>query len=139
MIAVVAASHVDHLPREVIDAALAQVGPALADLAKTEVVIAEITLPGAALPCGIYGPAAGDPPVEESEVRYATRPGRKWPSRLIDRPTRPSDRVTLVAGPYEGQAVLYTAYAGPAAPPEAADPKADDAAKAFWAEHALVG
>jgi hypothetical protein len=135
---VIEKSHVDHLPRRVIDAAIAQIGQAMVELAKSQVVIAQVRIPGAQLPCGLYGPAMGDAAVDEAEVRYAKRPGRDWASRLVDRPMRPSDLVTLVCGPYEGEAVLYTAYAGAEAPREVNDPNADEASQSFWAEHALV-
>jgi len=51
--------------------------------------------------------------------------------------------VTIIAGPHEGHScILYTAYGGPAAPREAADPYIEseeerEASRAFWAVHAL--
>lgn len=139
MIEIVPKSHTDHLPREVIEQALEGVGAAFCDLAHHQVVIVTQRIPGAQLPCALYGPAMGDAPVEESEVFYQARPGRAWKSRLVDRPVRPYDKVTLVVGPFKGgRAVLYTAYAGPAAPREVNDPRADKDSTAFWAEHALA-
>ena len=53
------------------------------------------------VPCGLYGPIVGDPPVVEAEVSYAPRGTRAWSSRLIDRSTRPTRQVTVIAGPHE--------------------------------------
>jgi hypothetical protein len=92
-------------------------------------------------PCGLYGPDMGDEPVPESEVRYANRGEREWPSRLVDRPDRPTRMVTVIGGPHDGHAcILYTAYAGPCAPQEPRDPGCKDvpASEQYWAEHALA-
>lgn len=91
--------------------------------------------------CGLYGPTVGDAPVEETDVRYASRGNRAWDSRLVDRPARPTRTVTVIAGPYNDQScVLYTAFGGPCAPQETGDPdcKDVDASKKFWAQHALA-
>jgi hypothetical protein len=53
------------------------------------------------VPCGLYGPCMGDAPIGEDEVRYEKRGDRAWTSRLVDRPTRPTKRVTVIAGPHE--------------------------------------
>ena len=53
------------------------------------------------VPCGLYGPLMGDPPVPESEVTRAPRGSRTWSSRLVDRPARPCQQVTVIAGPHE--------------------------------------
>lgn len=95
------------------------------------------------LQCGLHGPAVGDEPVAEEEVRYECRPGRNWPSRICDRPQRSTSTVTIIAGPVgEHRCLLYTVYGGPAAPREALDPYIEseeerDASEAFWAVHAL--
>jgi hypothetical protein len=111
------------------------------------------------VPCGLWGPAMGDSPVAEGEVIYAHRGQRTWASRLVERPTRPTRLVTVVAGPHEepcltcrgdGLApgsssrcpedrceggklrhacVLYTAFGGPSAPQEPEDPGCKDLAK----------
>jgi hypothetical protein len=85
----------------------------------------------------------GDPPIRESDVYYAARPGRAWPSRLVCRPMRPTHLLTVVAVEQEGQWVLATVYGGPEAPREVADPNltgqryiAESAA--FWRDHALA-
>lgn len=97
------------------------------------------------VPCGLYGPAMGDEPVLESEVTYRVRDGRAGPTRTCTgwRRGRRTWKLTVVAGPHEGQpCVLYTAYGGPAAPREPWDPSLspEEAAesRAFWAVHALV-
>lgn len=90
---------------------------------KTAFFVETVELPVelSSLKSGIYGPLAGDPP---SAGFYAIRMGRPWPSRLIDKPVRPTRLLTVVAGPGEDESqpcVLYTAYGGPAAPKEPGD------------------
>lgn len=102
-----------------------------------------ITLPTelGTVPCALFGPLLGDPPIHEDEVVYARRGDRAWDSRLIDRPSRPQRQVTVIAGPHDGQpCVLYTAFGGPAAPQEPGDPGCKDptASAAFWRDHALA-
>lgn len=99
--------------------------------------------PGEKLECGLYGPVMGDPPVPESEVEYVVRGGRKGPSRLVPWVKRPTNKLTVIAGPDGDDAcVLYTAFGGPSAPREPWDPGLDEAgreeSKKFWAEHALT-
>ena len=97
----------------------------------------------------LYGPSCGDAPVPEAEVHYARRGDRRWDSRLIKAPKRPTRFVRVIAGPHaekcgtcggaggpcvlcEGRGtikfacVLYTAYGVsspdmPAAPKEPGD------------------
>ena len=93
------------------------------------------------VPCGLYGPIMGDPPIAETEVLHEQRGTRAWTSRLIERPTRPTRKVTVIAGPHDGNAcILYTAFGGPASPQEPGDPGCKDpvASAAFWREHALA-
>ena len=52
-------------------------------------------------PCGLYGPSMGDAPIAEDEVSHEKRGTRAWTSRLVERPTRPTRKVTVIAGPYE--------------------------------------
>jgi hypothetical protein len=98
---------------------------------------------GTRLPCGLHGPAAGDLPVLESDVHYRVRGNRKNASRLVNRPTRPTRQVTVIAGPAGDEpCVLYTAYGGPEAPREPGDTSIqswDEVQKSrkFWADHAL--
>lgn len=107
--------------------------------------IATVELPTElpSLSSGLYGPLAGDPAVDESEVYYAVRGSRKCASRLVGRPCRPTREITIVAGPHEGDpCVLYTCYGGPAAPREPGDTSLGTfeeivEARKFWAEHAL--
>jgi hypothetical protein len=91
--------------------------------------------------CGLYGPVMGDRPVEEEDVINEARGTRAWTSRLVERPSRPTRKVTVIAGPHDGyDCVLYTAFGGPAAPQEPGDPGCKDptASAAFWREHALA-
>lgn len=136
-------SHRDHVPRAVIDHVLASVRvPHGAHVA----YVVTIKLPqrvGSFVHCGLYGPAMGDPPVPESEVYYAARPGRAWPSRLVRRPLRRTHLLTVVAvEQVVGQWVLATVYGGPEAPREFEDPNLTgnaeiEASAGFWSHHAL--
>ena len=97
------------------------------------------------LECDLYGPAMGDPAVKESQVKHAARGKRKWTSRLINKPSRKTSMVTVIAGPHEGDpCVLYTAYGGPSAPREPGDPSVQkdqallEESEAFWSKHALA-
>jgi hypothetical protein len=94
------------------------------------------------VPCGIYGPVMNDPPIPESAVTYATRGGRRIPSRLISLPPRQVRIITVVGGPRAGlPCVLYTAFGGPAAPREPGDPRIREEMRQesveFWSVHAL--
>lgn len=53
------------------------------------------------VPCGLYGPTMGDPPVSDAEATRAKRGTRAWQSRLVDRPARPTRTVTVIAGAHE--------------------------------------
>ena len=99
------------------------------------------------LPCGLYGPCLGDAPVPDSEVVLVPRSGRAYPSRLVDRPSRPTRLLTVIAGPHtQLECMLYTAFGGPSAPREPGDlslegpnmAAAKAEAEAFWATHALA-
>jgi hypothetical protein len=96
------------------------------------------------LTCGLYGPAMGDEPVPEANVRYEVRGSRQWASRCVACPQRPTRYLTVIAGPHDGKpCVLYTAHGGPMAPREVGDTSLTDGAerdksRAFWAEHALA-
>lgn len=105
-----------------------------------EFVLKTIEIPGS-VPCGLYGPLMGDPPISGDEAYDEVRGGRGWPSRLVDKPMRQTNKVTVIAGPHgDKPCVLYTAYGGPAAPQEPGDPNARDkgASEKFWSEHALA-
>lgn len=94
----------------------------------------------------LYGPSAGDPPVDESEVYYATRGSRVGQSRMVHRSLRPTRWIRIIAGPHDGHpCVLYTAYGVATkdmaeAPREPWDPECKDveASKVFWSAHALA-
>jgi len=53
------------------------------------------------VPCGLWGPIMGDPPVDEADVHHGRRGDRPWTSRLVDRSTRSTRLVTVIAGPHE--------------------------------------
>jgi hypothetical protein len=105
--------------------------------------IETFTLPSelGTVPCGLYGPVMGDPPIGEDEVTYEKRGTRAWSSRLVALPPRQQHEVTVIAGPHEEHAcILYTAFGGPLAPQEPGDPGCKDptASAKFWREHALA-
>lgn len=110
---------------------------------KNEFFIETFTVPGASLDNALYGPIEGDPPIDESEVYYAKRGDRPGESRMIKRPLRKTNEVTVIAGPHEGKpCVLYTAYGGKLAPREPFDKglQGNDMvdSKEFWSKHALA-
>lgn len=131
-------SHVDHGLTE------AQICYLLERFADRETFFIEtIDLPAdlGTVPCGLWGPVMGDPPIAEDEVTHAPRGERTWASRLVKRPARLTRLITVVAGPHEMSAcVLYTAFGGPPAPQEPGDPGCKDpvASSTFWRDHALV-
>lgn len=95
------------------------------------------------VPCGLYGPIMGDPPITENQVFYAKRGNREYTSRMRNSDVAPRQvrTVTVIAGPHDGQnCVLFTAFGGPCAPQEINDPGCKDLIKSqvFWAEHALA-
>ena len=133
-----AASHIDHGLTE------DQLRFLIEHFADREAFFIEtITLPVelGTVPCGLYGPLMGDPPIREDEVTHAPRGSREWTSRIVERPPRQQRDVTVIAGPHAGHGcVLYTAFGGPASPQEPGDPSCKDpaASAAFWQEHALA-
>ena len=95
-------------------------------------------------PCALIGPLTGGDPVAEEFVYYAKRGDREGESRMITRGPTQSALVTIVAGPHEDKScVLYTMYAGPAAPREPWDSTLEtdeqkNEAIEFWCQHALA-
>lgn len=133
-----AESHVDHVPEEIVRFVLENFKD------RDGFFIETIALPEhlGTVPCGLHGPLMGDPPVPESEVRYQPRGARQYPSRLVNRPVRQVNTLTVITGPHDGRpCVLYTIFGGPTTPQEPADPTCKDkaASERFWAEHALCG
>ncbi len=132
-------SHVDH---GLSDKHLSYVMERFGDHSKF--FIATVDLPNEleALPCALMGPLVGDEPIPESEVTYETRGDRTWKSRMIEVAyPRTSRKVTVIAGPHDGEAcVLFTVYGGPLAPQEPDDPGCKDvpASREFWSKHALA-
>jgi len=110
---------------------------------KTEFFIETIKVPGGSFDNALYGPSVGDGPISDEDVYYEVRNGRPGESRMIKRPFRKTDDLTVIAGPGEGkECVLYTAFGGPLAPKEPFDSSLDDNGKeessAFWSVHALA-
>ena len=91
-------SHVDHGLTE------AQLRYLLDRFADREAFFLEtIELPAdlGTVPCSLYGPTMGDPPVSDAEVTRAPRGVRTWSSRLVERAARPTRLCTVIAGPHE--------------------------------------
>ena len=89
--------------------------------------------------CGLHGPAMGDPAVTDDVVEMLTRGDRPYADRMVYRPFRPVSYVQCI-GIREGDSfTLFTVYGGPLAPQHPEDPSNQDveAAKTFWAAHAL--
>lgn len=112
--------------------------------------IIEIDIPSefGTVPNGMYGPACGDAPVDESDVSYVARGDREWKDRMVDLPTRACSYVQAIgtrgdninsSGNPDGDITVFTVYGGPVAPQHPDDPTNGDpaASKLFWAEHAL--
>ena len=94
-----------------------------------------------ALPNCLYGPTCEDDPVSEDQVTYVVRGDRGWEDRMIDKPRRLSQLLTMIGMREEDDSItLYTAHGGPPAAQNPADPSCGDQeeSKAFWATHALV-
>jgi len=140
-------SHLDHnLSEEQLAFVLAQ-DPTDKGDPESPIKVFTVDMPAelGTLPCALYGPACDDAPVPDSEVYLVTRGNRKGKSRMLQVDVRPSNKVTIVAGPHDGHDwVLFTSYGGPEAPREPFDFKADDNSLAavesreFWAKHALA-
>ena len=98
----------------------------LAEEVENGFFIKEIHLPvavGLAV-CGLYGPACGDAPVQESEVYYSNRGlDREWEDRMIDKGGRKCGFLQVI-GVREGDHFkIFTAYGGPLAPQNPDDPR----------------
>lgn len=137
---IVSASHVDHgLSQAQVDWLVSRFADRKAFFIETVELPAEL----GTVPCGLYGPEMGDAPVGEGEVVYQRRGARENESRLVNRPVRPTNMITVIAGPHDGDScVLYTAFGGPLAPKEPGDPtlKPEEREKSehFWCAHALA-
>ena len=93
------------------------------------------------VPCGLYGPAMGDPAIADSEVTLEHRGDRPWADKLlIGWPMRPVNYVQCIGIRNGDSFTLFTVYGGPLAPQNPADPtnKNPEEAKAFWDAHALA-
>ena len=149
-------SHVDHGLTEV---QLRYLLDRFAD--RSSFFLETITLPPdlGTVPCGLYGPIVGDPPISDGEILLGKRGDRAWDSRLIDLPARQQHEVTVIAGPHEEPCwhcdgsggigswkaripcetcdhgkikhacIVFTMFGGPAAPQEPGDPACKDLAK----------
>jgi len=141
-IKILPASHVDHgVPIGTLQHALEHFAGEDKFFAKT------LHLPDGfpGVPSALYGPLAGDAPVEECDVYYGVRGGRKCASRLVGNPDRLVRTLVVIAGPAPGEEglVLYTCYGGQVAPREPGDTSINTweevlASREFWGQHALA-
>lgn len=134
------ASHLDH---NITAAQLDYLLHRFAD--RTAFFIETVELPPelGTVPCALYGPTMGDAPVDEDRVFYKARGERAYASRLLDAPTRPTNKITVIAGPHDGHdCIIYTAFGGPLAPKEPDDPTLNESDKpdsrSFWSTHSLA-
>jgi hypothetical protein len=112
-----------------------------------------ITLPESlgTVPCGLYGPIMGDPPIADVDTIREKRGERAYKSRMlrsgrlgydiIQGTTRRTNTLTVIGGPHDGNpCILYTVFGGPSAPQEPGDPNCKDieGSASFWSEHALT-
>lgn len=113
----------------------------------TGFMLETITLPKnlGTVESALYGPAAGDAPIRDSQVYMSGRGlDRTWKSRMVKAPMRQTRKLTVIAGPMgpDVPCGLYTAYGGPAAPREPGDPSMNEQETAeaveFWSVHALA-
>lgn len=142
---IVKVHHADHgVPFSTLEWALERIAPTAGFFAVT------VDLPDGHAPLlsALYGPLAGDPPVEDEDVVYVQRTPDRPLSRMVRRPPRPTHRLTVIGivtgeGDDKG-AVLFTAYGGELAEREPGDgslvPGSPEHARAaaFWAVHALA-
>lgn len=128
-----------------------QSSPEIAAYEPGQFVLVSLPLPDdvESLECALYGPDAGDPPVDDSEVFLEVRGDRAGPSRLVDRPHRSAGHMVVI-GIRGG--VCFTAYGSRASKPSPMEPwdaerkhatgqlsaAEVDAARDFWAVHALA-
>lgn len=134
-------SHLDHVPRDVLTYILGRFHDRTAFFKETFEL--PLFFGDAPLSCGLYGPVMGDPIITPQEVFFTDRPGRKYVSRMIVQPQRPTRLCSVIAGPYKGEpCVLFTVFGGSLAPRELYDPTLPEAERAaseeFWSQHALA-
>jgi len=111
------------------------------DMGETALDLSMRTQP--ALPCGLYGPEMGDDPIPETQVEYKSRNGRAWKDRLVKKPMRKTLTLTFIGTKAlgddgESDVLVFTAYGGPLAPQNWADPDCSDIGHSlnFWAPDA---
>lgn len=111
-------------------------------LVKSGPFILRIELPPSLgqVPCGLHGPIMGDAPVEDEDIVFWKRGGRRYVDRCVDRPVRMVSYVQAIGELDErGFCSIATIFGGPLAPMNPDDPKCSDveASELFWASHAL--
>ncbi len=87
----------------------------------------------------IIGTTACVATTDTDEIVYAQRVERRGLTRFVkNKEPEPTSNITVVMTKIPEGFLLLTAYVGNGAPVEPWDPKADEAAQAFWNSHALV-
>lgn len=100
------------------------------------------------VPCGLYGPAMGDEPVKDIEVRMIQRTQDRQPDRMVNRPFRQVNYVQVIGtynpdpGAMDAETTIFTCYGGPLAPRNPLDKGLNEQEKKesqeFWSKHALA-
>jgi hypothetical protein len=92
------------------------------------------------IPNRLHGPACGDEAVSRDEVVMTERGDRGWSDPICERAERPTQQVQVIGIRADADTInLFTVYGGPLAPQNPEDPgnPEPEAARVFWAEHAL--
>jgi DNA-binding ferritin-like protein len=104
--------------------------------------IQQVTIPRGlgSVPNALYGPDAGDLPVREEEVYYASRGGRPVQDRLVHAAPRPWSYVQTIGVRDGDDFTIFTIYGGPLAPMHPDDPNNRDpeGSREWWSQHALA-
>lgn len=94
------------------------------------------------LPNALYGPRSGDAPVADAEAIRRKRPDRDVEDRMVRKPTRQTNELTVIGTNTPDGPQIWTAHGGPAAEPHPSEawltPEARAKSEAFWKEHALA-
>ena len=132
--------HADH---GITEAQMSFIQSELARATWTGFFIRQISIPAAlgTVPCALWGPAMGDESVGDESVTLEHRGDRPWADRLlVGWPMRDASYVQCIGIRDGDDFTIFTAYGGPLAPQNPEDPgcKDPEAARAFWAAHALA-
>lgn len=91
----------------------------------------------------LYGPDAGDPPVQGESLVRDVNDETRGATPFVNLPPRPTRLMTIIGMASPDGVTVFTCYGGPAAeripsdPSLADDPAGKAASETFWARHAL--